>query len=163
LNAGKHHSAFLQNSWKKHGKAAFSFEVLELIPVKEHLIAREQFWIDALGASKRATGFNIAPMAGSTLGMKCPGNIERAKTQEFRAAVRNGVIKSWTPDRHLVHSDATRASWTAERKERLRQIRGNKNHFTVLGRAKLSAKAAKQWKVFRAKRNSALSQLELDV
>lgn len=44
------------------------FEVVELVMFVEHLIEREQYWIGATRACK--DGFNIAPKAGSQLGMK---------------------------------------------------------------------------------------------
>lgn len=66
LEKGKHHSLHMQRSWDKHGVSAFSFEVLEYC--EEHqLIFREQHWID-----NRKPEYNIAQVAGSTLGIKHP-------------------------------------------------------------------------------------------
>lgn len=50
LRRNNHHSKRLQNSWNKHGEAAFVFVVLEQAAVSD-LADREQFWIAALGAT----------------------------------------------------------------------------------------------------------------
>lgn len=62
LTKGRHHSPYLQNSWKKYGPDAFEFVVLESCAV-EDLIASEQRWIDTLSPE-----YNVLPNAGSTLG-----------------------------------------------------------------------------------------------
>lgn len=68
LNAGKHHSAKLQNAWCKYGPQAFSFHVLERVDDKALLLEREQEWIEKTKAAQ--TGFNVLPTAGSHLGAK---------------------------------------------------------------------------------------------
>jgi group I intron endonuclease len=70
LNNGKHRSRHLQNSWNKYGQDAFEFLVLEHIWTPSDLLGREQWWIDYLRAAKRGRGYNLAPVAGSTLGFK---------------------------------------------------------------------------------------------
>lgn len=70
LSRGLHHSAYLQRAWNKYGESAFVFEIVEPVLLVEDLIAREQYWIDALHASDPAHGYNTAPVAGSNLGMK---------------------------------------------------------------------------------------------
>ncbi len=62
LNKGRHHSKHLQDSWRKHGRHEFSFEILERCE-RGSLIQKEQAWIDA-----RNPEFNICKVAGSTLG-----------------------------------------------------------------------------------------------
>lgn len=65
LRRGTHHSVKLQNSWVKHGEAAFVFDVLELIARGEEgaLRAAEQRWIEALDSV--AEGYNVCPQAGN--------------------------------------------------------------------------------------------------
>lgn len=72
LRAGNHHCLPLQRSWKKHGESAFAFEVLELVenPTAERLTAREQWYMDKLGSHVDDGGYNIAPAAGSNIGMR---------------------------------------------------------------------------------------------
>jgi hypothetical protein len=43
----------LQNAWNKYGEDNFYFSVLELVPDKDKLIEREQYWIDKLNACDR--------------------------------------------------------------------------------------------------------------
>lgn len=69
LNLEKHHSAKLQNAWRKYGPECFRFDVIELVEDKSVLIAREQFWIDEY-KSATTSGYNVSPIAGSSLGVK---------------------------------------------------------------------------------------------
>ena len=50
LKSGKHFNAYLQNAYKKYGKANFSFTILEYVddPHETDLSEREQYWIDKL-------------------------------------------------------------------------------------------------------------------
>jgi group I intron endonuclease len=65
LKHNTHKNTYLQNSWNKYGKEAFTFEILEEVDSKEMLIPMEQFWIDTLSPT-----FNICNTAGSPLGVK---------------------------------------------------------------------------------------------
>lgn len=65
LSKGTHHSPKLQNAWGKYGSDSFVFEVVELVENKLDLIAAEQRWIDFVKPF-----YNIAPTAGSPLGVK---------------------------------------------------------------------------------------------
>lgn len=100
LRRGVHGNRHLQSAWIKHGEAAFSFEVLELVPATdEAMCAREQHWIDTLQPE-----YNIAPVAGTTRGVKHP-----PRTPEFCERMR----EMKTGFRH-----------TPESIERMRQIPG---------------------------------------
>jgi group I intron endonuclease len=65
LKLNSHHSPYLQNSWNKHGKRSFVFEILEEISQEELLLSREQFFIDNLKPK-----YNICKIAGNSLGYK---------------------------------------------------------------------------------------------
>lgn len=65
LRGNRHSNIHLQRAWDKYGEDAFEFSILESVMFVEHLIEREQAWIDA-----RSPEFNIAPNAGSQLGIK---------------------------------------------------------------------------------------------
>lgn len=71
LISGKHGNRHLAASWRKHSASAFVFYVLELVSggsgLKQRLVAREQFWMDQWPEALR---YNIAPAAGSNLGVK---------------------------------------------------------------------------------------------
>lgn len=68
LQRGNHVNQKLQRAWSKYGPSAFEFSVLELVDQVEMLTVREQHWIDSLNAV--ASGYNIAPVAGSQLGFR---------------------------------------------------------------------------------------------
>ncbi len=69
LRLNKHCNAYLQRAWNKYGERHFTFEVLELVLIPELLTAREQYWLDTLRPFGKK-GYNLAPIAGSTLGLK---------------------------------------------------------------------------------------------
>lgn len=56
-------------AFRKHGFENFSFSILEEPPIAL-LTEREQFWMDNFKSYDSARGYNIAPVAGSTLGVK---------------------------------------------------------------------------------------------
>lgn len=68
LRAGDHRNVKLQRSFDKYGMDAFTFDVIERVDDVSKLIEREQFWIDSTKCA--VNGFNIAIVAGSTLGAK---------------------------------------------------------------------------------------------
>jgi len=81
LRRGKSANRILQNAWTKYGEAAFLFEVMEECdPTDEALCAREQFWIDTLKPA-----FNIAPVGGTTRGLKHPPRSEEFKRRQSEA------------------------------------------------------------------------------
>ena len=87
LNLGRHHSAKLQNSWKKNGESCFSFDVLEYVSDKTLLIQREQLWIDRF-KSATSLGYNVSPKAGSCLGVKHGVVSGEAKSRALKGRVR---------------------------------------------------------------------------
>ena len=88
LRMGEHYNKYLQSAWNKYGEAAFEFIVIELI-LLSFLLEREQYWIDKLKACNRKKGFNLYPLAGSSLGYR--------HTEETRQKMREahkGVHRS---------------------------------------------------------------------
>ena len=90
LQQQKHHNAKLQRAWNKYGGDAFIFEILELILIREMLVPREQYWFDKLKPFDE-NGFNIAHIAGSTMGRVCSietrekiGSIQRGRPGKNR-------------------------------------------------------------------------------
>lgn len=94
LLRNSHLSTFMQNVWNKYGNNEFEFELLEFCEIEDRLI-REQFWIDKLKAV-----FNIAKVAGSTLGTK--------RTPEVRKKFSEFQIKNQTAQTYL-HTEAAYA------------------------------------------------------
>lgn len=79
LHRNAHYNRKLQRAWNKHGKEAFVFDILEFVLILEFLTVREQYWFDKLSPFGDK-GFNIAPTAGSVLGMKSsPETIEKLR------------------------------------------------------------------------------------
>jgi group I intron endonuclease len=64
LDAGDHHSKFLQRSWEKHGAGSFLFRIV-LLCDRPNLLWYEQALIDAWKPK-----YNSAPTAGSQLGFR---------------------------------------------------------------------------------------------
>lgn len=88
LQRNKHPNSYLQHAWNKHGAAAFQFQVLLFCSATE-LIAQEQQKIDALKATDDRHGFNLAPTAGSHLGIK-----RSIETRAKLSSVRRQIMSS---------------------------------------------------------------------
>lgn len=99
LNKGRHNKRF-QNFVNKYGFETLIFEVIEIVKDKENLIEREQYWIDYYQSYKSKFGFNIAKIAGSTLGCKMP--------ESHKESCRN---------RMLGNKYSLGRKWTKEEKE----------------------------------------------
>lgn len=65
LKNGTHGNRNLQASWNEYGSACFEFSVLAFAKDKSDLIASEQYFFERLNPA-----YNIAPKAGSCLGVK---------------------------------------------------------------------------------------------
>lgn len=82
LRVNRHGNPHFQHAWNKYGESAFEFKVIELV-LSSFLLEREQYWIDRLKAADKKRGFNIAKVAGSTLGVlytdEARDNISRSK------------------------------------------------------------------------------------
>lgn len=101
LTHGSHPNRYLQAAWTKYGAGAFVFEIVEHCPTAERL-AREQAWIDQLKPA-----YNLAPVAGSTLGVKYSdeakarlsaahkGAVVSAEARAKQSAARKGRPAPW--------------------------------------------------------------------
>lgn len=84
LDRGDHHSIKLQRAWRKHGFAAFAFEIVEEVRETSALLEREQHYIDGMNAFGR--GYNMAPRAGSPmLGVKHSDEAKRKISAAFKS------------------------------------------------------------------------------
>lgn len=88
LKCNKHFNQHLQNSYNKHGKDSFVFEIIEECQdcenIKELLLSREQYYFDTL-----LPQYNILSTAGSTLGF-----IHSEETKLKISNTTKGVKKS---------------------------------------------------------------------
>jgi group I intron endonuclease len=130
LNGGFHCNRHLQSAWKKHGSDAFVFVVLEEIEDELDLVKREQFYLDQFRTFDSAVGYNISPIAGSTLGVACSPE----KAAKIGAANRG---RKQTPD-HIHAKSPWGRSPTEETRQILRekmQARGHKPSAEALAKA----------------------------
>jgi group I intron endonuclease len=70
LKEKKHHSILLQRAWDKYKEQSFTFEVIEEATSPEHLLTREQVYLDYYKSYEVDKGYNICKVAGSSLGVK---------------------------------------------------------------------------------------------
>ena len=83
LRGGYHHSRHLQAAWLRYGSKAFKFEILERCEGAA-CVLREQFWIDTYKVTDGRFGYNVAPKAGSTLGLKLTEEQCREQSQRLK-------------------------------------------------------------------------------
>lgn len=105
LKRGTHRSRYLQRAWDKHGADAFVFEILEPVLFVEDLITREQYWIDTLHAADPAHGYNVAPIAGSTLGVKATDETRARQSERAKKRTADPEYRAW-------RSELTKAQFT---------------------------------------------------
>ena len=99
LSKGKHHSVLLQRAWNKYGAGAFEFRVVEFTN-PEHAIAIEQTFLDWRKSANPKFGYNIAPTAGNTLGLKWSNDSRAAKsTQTKNYLAGNPIAREQHSDR----------------------------------------------------------------
>lgn len=82
LSAGKHGNSLLQRAWNKYGETAFEFMVMERCS-NTRLLKVEQRWIDKCG------NYNLAPKAGSSLGIKWSARSCRKQSQRVSKYFRD--------------------------------------------------------------------------
>jgi group I intron endonuclease len=139
LRRGDHPNRYLQNAWNKDGEGMFTFVLLEPCP-SEDCLAREQFWIDRMGVTTRAKGYNLRPTASSNLGLQWSLESKR----RISAAQKGRVVSEETKKRM---SESQRARWAKEG-ERDRQgsrMKKTHNNHDPLTRARRSATMKKKW------------------
>lgn len=133
LRKGTHTNEKLQRSYNKHGEEAFKTRTL-LVCRREDLLFYEQLAIDKFNAVKG--GYNIAPIAGSSLGVKRTpeakanyGAVSKARwaDPEFRtrvsAALRAGQA---SPEAKASYSAAMKAKWAdPEYKAKMKIVRAD--------------------------------------
>lgn len=152
LNSGCHHSRKLQRAWNKRGGEAFQFTVIEHVSEPVLLVSREQHWIGALRAY--GVGYNMAPMAGSSLGIK-RSDETRAKIAAVQRGTKRGSLSDVTRAKisashmgkrrepHTLEQRAARSEWqtgkrhTPESIERMRAAQKGRV-ISVAAREKLS-------------------------
>jgi group I intron endonuclease len=118
LERGDHRNSRLLHAWRKYGATAFAFEILETVEDSAQLIGREQVWIDRLGAADRRCGFNLAPKAGSQLGVRHSAESRAKKSRQMlgrtlTAEHRANIGRSQRGQKKESTSATLRARWAA--------------------------------------------------
>lgn len=92
LRSGKHSNRLLQASWNKHGEKALQFDVL--CPCHpDECLAQEQRLMDTLRAFGKC-GYNLAPKAGNTSGVKYSDDVRRKASEAIKAAHQRPEVKA---------------------------------------------------------------------
>lgn len=148
LDLGRHHCRHLQSAWKKYGAGAFAFFVLEYVPLdKEALASREQHWFDKLRPE-----YNVAPAAGSSLGVKHPPRSEefRLRMGEMKRGFRHSpetiaLLKRQAAERAYRHPEEVRARISAALTGRARSAEAIEKHrAAVTGRKQTPEEIARR-------------------
>lgn len=158
LEQGTHGNRYLQNAWRKHGKGAFKFTVLEPCDASS-LRAREQWWLDEMRSADRARGYNLHPATASPSGYK-HSTATKQKHYEMRRRNLLKYRKGWEPGRkHLEVSknkigDAHRGKkQSTETRQKLRLI--------ALARPPMSEATKDKLRAHRGWRHTALIRSKL--
>lgn len=79
LEKGEHHSAKLQNSYNKHGKEVFVFNIIEIVDTDDRnvLFGREQYYIDKYDSF--ANGYNMSNNAWTPVSYTTIEDLEENK------------------------------------------------------------------------------------
>jgi group I intron endonuclease len=132
LRKNEHKNIYLQNSFNKYGEENFKFEVIEYVDDKNNLIKREQYWIDFLNVCDKNIGYNINPIAGSSLGVKRSNEFKK-KLSDFLKVSKRPIseetkkkISKTLKDNKLLHN--SRKPLSEETKEKISKANSGENH-----------------------------------
>lgn len=139
LRNNRHSSVRLQRAWNKYGETAFAFRLITDCP-KEHLVEAEQFFIDEFDAIKN--GYNVAPAAGSTLGVKINSEAHAKHLRELNA-MHVGRKRS-SEVCHNISEALKKAHASPEARSRMAEARRGIKH-TDETKAINSRKAKEMW------------------
>ena len=132
----RHHcNSHLQSVWNSEGEDIFIFGIMELVSDKYLLLDREQYWIDRFDSSNNKYGYNKAPIAGSTLGIR--------HSEEYKEKLRQvGFPKGHTPwnKGKKMTGEYLENFVEAMRSEKVREMRRNRtwSHHTDETKKKIS-------------------------
>lgn len=138
LKKGKHHSVLLQRAWNKYGADNFKFSILE-VTRPEWVVDVEQTFIDAWKTSNPTYGYNIAPTAGSQLGVKWTDEQRAAKSANAKIAQNRPEVRAAKSARAKLQFSSVEAR--AANAERSRII-GNKPDRVAAASARSKAQFA---------------------
>jgi group I intron endonuclease len=165
LRTGTHPSRHLQASFVKHGEAAFATDILEVCET-EHLIIREQYWIDRLEPS-----YNKRLVAESNFGL-VGGPEQRAAAREVGrrpetlARISAANKAAWAdPTKRAARLESIRKLWTPERRAAMSARQAGAGNTQAACDARWSAPGAKEHasEVHRARHAKNPKRTEADI
>lgn len=137
LRGNRHHNRHLQYAWNKYGEQAFTFSIVERC-IPEQCLEREQWWINNDNPLDPSTGYNIAPNAGSNLGIRYSEQVkknmsaaQRNRSPEWRAKM-SVIQKNRSPEWRaklgaahcgIRHSEEAKAKISASNSSRRPEVR----------------------------------------
>lgn len=141
LRAGKHHCAFLQNTWNKYPVVGFVFRILEECTT-DSLAEREQAHMDETARGKL---MNSQPTARSSRGYQHGPEAKRRmseaakrvaqdpeerqrRSERAKAQHASGVLGSPTPETRERMSKGLKTAWVAGKFESTAQANRNRTH-----------------------------------
>lgn len=121
LRNNNHSNRHLQRAWNKYGENSFTFDVIEDVPDKNMLLEREQYWMDHYKSYDDRYGYNIAKIAGSSLGVRFSDAIKKKFSE-----IRLGLNLHMSDEHKKIMSAVNRHPLSKELKEK-RIGEGNSN------------------------------------
>lgn len=115
LNLNRHCNPYLQSAWNKYGSYNFEFTIIENCEV-EKLTEREQYWMDIYKSAYRTLGYNLAPAAGSTLGVK-----HSEETKTMWSEMRKGKSIHTEESKAAIGAKSKGRVFSAKSREKMRQ------------------------------------------
>lgn len=101
LKKNEHHSILLQRSWNKNSEYDFKFSIIIECEVKD-LLKNEQYWMDYYKSYNSSNGYNILPIAGSTVGREVSQETRLKISLMFKTRkpicqidIKGNIIKEW--------------------------------------------------------------------
>lgn len=140
LQSRNHRNPHLQSAWNLYGETAFSFLIITACQPSD-CVSHEQAAIDSFDSANRLCGYNIAPKAGSRLGV----GVSQATRDRISASLKGRKGKP--------HTAEARAKMSAAKKGRAGRPMSNDNKKKLL----LANKGKKRTPENRAKIAEALT------
>lgn len=128
-----HHNRYLQRAFNKYGRIAVKFYVCEIVECQDILIAREQAYIDLHDSANPEFGYNVCPIADSSLGYKATSQQKHNNSVAQQGKKLSEAHKRKISESRMghVHKQETKnkmkASYQYSEKRRTATIEANKH------------------------------------
>ncbi len=109
------------NAYNKYGKENFKYEILELLPLDENLVAeRELYWVEKYNSDNRLYGYNLRKDSSTKMivhpetSLKISNRLKKEWSSGIRKNHSKKLANNWklTPDRNKIQSDIMRNNLT---------------------------------------------------